>query len=156
MGDNKDIPQQNKSENMYNNNNSNNSNCINNSSNNNNGNNNKSNDSNNNNNNNNNPYTPREKLLHLLSLLPNKLQDKDNLINNIHKLGDRFSSFLGLDINEKEENKEKKKEEEEEIEREEKELDEDEFVLVRSNEEITNEIRDEEMAKALQREGLIN
>jgi len=96
--------------------------------------------------NNTNKYTPREKLLHLMSLLPNTLKDKENLVATIHKLGDRFSSFLGIPNNQEvNEHADIAKDEGEDI-------DEDEFVLVRSNEDITNEIKDEELAKALQKE----
>lgn len=98
-----------------------------------------------------NNYTPRDKLLHLVSLLPNSLKDKENFVATMNKLGDRFSSFLGIDNKQGDE----KEESDEEMEKnDDADINEDEFVLVRSNEDITNEIKDEELAKELQKQGI--
>ena len=102
-------------------------------------------------------YTPRDKLLHLVSLLPSTLKDKENLSTTIHKLGDRFSSFLGIQGQNQEHqagHEEHKEKERERKKNEDEGIDEGEFVIVPSNEDITKEIKDEELAKALQQEGI--
>lgn len=131
---------------------------------------------NNNNNHNSTQYTPREKFMHLISLLPhNTEKNKEEKVSTLNKLYLGFSNLLGISEPDNKTNATNnnvtsttptnstanKKDANNntatitsipELPYLDRELDDDEFVLMRSNEDITNEMKDEEFARALQKQ----